>query len=91
ARLDSSRVVVVALAMDFARSAARVPEIVGVLARAPRWPSEPKLWDPMPETDAALLAFVRARRALLAPAGPRVRTAYVPDAPLPWPEPRDSE
>jgi hypothetical protein len=85
---DASRradnVWVFALTLDWSRSVKRAPEFVGAFARrvhvadgaleAPARAGAPS---------AELLQFVESRRAMLPPAGERIRTAYVPDAPLP--------
>lgn len=74
-----------ALTVDHRRSLARAPDFVGAFARAvSRDPS--LLRAGLARTRApssTLLDFVESRRAYLPPRGERVRTAYVPDAPLP--------
>lgn len=73
-----------AAVLDWSRTAPRVPDFTGALARRLSWTAtgiEPSAVD-----DAALTDFVAPRRDHLAPRAPRLPAAYVPDAPLPWPE-----
>ncbi len=81
-RAAAGEVLSFALVLDWSRGLSATPDLVGVLAREARIGDAPAA---RPDGDAALLDFVRTRRAHLPPAGRRVPTAYVPDAPLPWP------
>ncbi|HEY8432743.1 MAG TPA: hypothetical protein VIL20_30440, partial [Sandaracinaceae bacterium] len=83
---DADGVVLVALTMDFARGAPRVPDVVGAFARSVELDREALSLRGGPvaaAVDPALRDFVRARKAHLGPNRPRVRGAYVPDEPLP--------
>lgn len=74
--------VIVALTLEHGRSLSRAPAIVGAFARDARYGAA--LFDgPKATPSAELRAWFEARRALLPPRGPRVRAAWVPDAPLP--------
>lgn len=79
--LDASEMVFVALTMDFARTLPRTPDIVGALAR--RVVVHGSIGAANGEGDRAFREYVRVRGAWLPPHAVRVRTAYVPDAPLP--------
>ncbi|RLB46691.1 MAG: hypothetical protein DRJ42_27115 [Deltaproteobacteria bacterium] len=81
---DASEVFTFALFVQYGTSVARAPDIVGLLGREVVDPGlEPETWPAI--EDAALEAFIRDRREHLPPEGNRVHTAYLPDAPLPWP------
>ncbi|HBQ18324.1 MAG TPA: hypothetical protein DEF51_46760, partial [Myxococcales bacterium] len=68
--------------LEHGRSLSRAPAIVGAFARDARYGAG--LFDgPKATPSAELRAWFEARRALLPPRGPRVRAAWVPDAPLP--------
>jgi hypothetical protein len=79
--------IVFALTLDWQRSVARAPEIVGAFARQVEHVPDAFRGDAgateRREVSGDLKAFVERRLAHLPPAGPRVRSAYVPDAPLP--------
>lgn len=81
--LDADGTLVFALTMDFTRSAPRVPEVIGAFARAVELDRDAMTSSEDAPVDAALRSFVDARRAHLPPRAARVRTAYVPDEPLP--------
>ncbi|MBW2463117.1 MAG: hypothetical protein JRH11_15815 [Deltaproteobacteria bacterium] len=81
---DASEVFTFALFLQYGASVARAPDIVGVLGReVVDVGLEPEAWDAV--EDEVLEAFIRERREHLPPEGNRVHTAYLPDAPLPWP------
>jgi tetratricopeptide (TPR) repeat protein len=78
---DAEGTVIFALSLDFTRSAARAPDLVGAFVRnATRaqelFPIEERAIDP------GLRSFVTSRRAFLPPDA-RSAYAYVPDEPLP--------
>lgn len=75
-----------ALVLDWSRTAARVPDVIGATARKVTWRAFAEGGLTSEAIDSGeLLAYVRARRAHLAPHGRRVAAAWVPDAPLPQP------
>lgn len=81
---DASEVFTFALFLEYGASVARAPDVVGLMGRQVTDSGlEPEAWDAV--ADGALEAFIRARREHLPPEGVRVHTAYLPDAPLPWP------
>ncbi|HJL15998.1 MAG TPA: hypothetical protein RMH99_10090, partial [Sandaracinaceae bacterium LLY-WYZ-13_1] len=81
ARIGTDGPLLFALTLDPRCSVARAPELVGAFAaRAAEPPFEQRAADAPSEP---LAAFVEARSAHLPPRGVRVRSAYVPDAPLP--------
>lgn len=73
---------IVALTADPTRSVSRAPALVGAFAREVTLGAE-LFSAPAGEPDPALREWFEARRALLPPRGPRVRAAWIPDAPLP--------
>lgn len=84
-RNAGGEVVTFAVTLDWSSAAPHAPDLVGVLAREVRWGASSAHAVAADEVDRALERFVRDRRRLLPPAGHRVVSAYVPDAPLPWP------
>ncbi|MEM9195431.1 MAG: hypothetical protein AAGF12_40045, partial [Myxococcota bacterium] len=79
----------VALSMNWSESHRRVPHVVGVLSRTVEHGDDCFDLDGVElnddEASEALRRFVDARHTLFAPGGDHVASAYVPDAPLPWP------
>ena len=84
-REAGSRAVSFAVALDWSSAVSHAPDIVGVLARETRWSASSTSAIAADEVDRALIRFVQERRRFLGPTGHRVVSAYVPDAPLPWP------
>ncbi len=80
--VDADGTLLVALTMDFTRTASRMPDFLGAFARVTE-----RTVDAIPPAEAAadpgLRAFVAEHRAHLPPNVGRARTAYVPDEPLP--------
>lgn len=86
-RLDAptGEVITFAVSLDWSRGVGRVPDLVGVLARDATVARDGlRVAVPTDAADPDLLRFIDERRQLIVPAGRRVASAYVPDAPLPW-------